>query len=175
MRRVLLTLSAALVLAVFVNPVDAQLKFGAHGAVITGVDDLIVSGTNVNEINGTFGLGGRVMLDPPLFPIALVGSYTKYFPEGDGSLWSGTVAAQLRLPLPIVKPYVTGGYQIRPKDEADESQNGFMVGAGLQLDLGLSLFLEGSFEMSDEIPAITGVSEAFDPSRIVIKGGVMFG
>lgn len=176
MRRVLLTISAALVLAVFTNPVDAQFKFGAHGAVITGLDEVIVGGTDLNAISGTFGLGGRVMLDPPLFPIALVGSYTKYFPDGDGSFWTGTLAAQLRLPLPIIKPYVTGGYQIRPKDALDESTNGLMVGLGLQVDLGLSLFLEGTFEMSDEIPTgVTGLATAVDTNRIVIKGGLMFG
>jgi hypothetical protein len=176
MRRVLLTLGAALVLAVFVNPVDAQLKFGAHGAVITGLDEVLVGGTDINAISGTFGLGGRVMLDPPLFPVALVGSGTYYFTDDAvGSFKTLTVAAQLRIPLPIVKPYATGGWQIRSAEGAD-SESGPVIGAGVQLDLGLSLFLEGTFEMSDEIPTtVTGLTTAVDTNRIVIKGGLMFG
>lgn len=177
MRRVLLTLSAALVLAVFTNPVDAQLKFGAHGAMITGLDQVLVNGTDVNAIDGTVGIGGRVMLDPPLFPLAVVGSYTKYFPDGDGSAWTGTLAAQLRIPLPIVKPYVTGGWQMRPEVVDGVSANGPMVGLGVQVDLGLSLFLEGTFELSSELdPAdLPGLAAALDQNRIVIKGGLMFG
>jgi len=72
---------------------------------------------------------------------------------------------------------VTGGYQIRPEDAAGNSQNGLMVGAGLQLDLGVSIFLEGGLEIGKDIdPAdIPGLAAALDTNRIVVKGGVMFG
>ena len=171
MRRVLLTLSALLLMVVLVNPVDAQIKFGAHGAVITGLDEVLVAGQNVAVPSGTFGLGGRAMLDPPLLPIALVASGTYYFADGDESLWTGTLAGQLRIPLPIIKPYVTAGYQLRPNDAS-----GFMVGAGLQLDLVVSLFLEGGFELGDDIDfSALGGPAAYSTSRLVIKGGLMFG
>ena len=173
MRRFSFVLSALAALAVFANAADAQIKFGAHGAVITGLDEVLVAGENVNIPSGTFGLGARAMLDPPLLPVAVVGSYTKYFPEGDGSVWTATIAGQLRLPLPVFKPYVTAGYQLRPEDAAENSQNGFMIGAGVQLDFMLSLFLEGGFEFGKDIE-VTGLP-TIDTNRLVIKGGAMFG
>lgn len=173
MRRLLLPFATALALVALAQPVDAQLKFGAHGAVITGLDEVTVGGITANSgINGTFGLGGRVMLDPPLLPVALVGSGTYYFmEEGMGSYYTGTLAGQLRLPLPIVKPYATLGYQLR-KSEGADSQTGFMLGAGVQLDLGLSLFLEGTFEIGEDLTVAT---TEIDTNSIVIKGGVLFG
>ena len=177
MRRSMFALSTVFAFALMANPVDAQIKFGVHGAAITGLDEVVIAGQNVGVPSGTYGIGGRAMLDPPLLPVALVASGTKYFPEGDGSLWTATLAAQLRIPLPIIKPYVTGGYQIRPEDAAGNSQNGLMVGAGLQLDLGVSIFLEGGLEIGKDIdPAdIPGLAAALDTNRIVVKGGVMFG
>lgn len=176
MKRFMSVLGALVALAVATNSADAQLKFGVHGAAIASVDEVLVSGQNVNVPSGTYGVGARAMIDPPLMPVALVGSYTYYFPE-DGDLWTATLAAQLRLPLPVVKPYVTAGYQLRPEDLGGNSQNGFMVGAGLQLDFMLSLFLEGGFELGNEIdPAdISGLTDAVDTNRIVLKGGILFG
>jgi hypothetical protein len=172
MRHTLLTISAVLALAVLASPVDAQvpLKFGAQGAVITSVDDI----TTDQGLSGTFGLGGRVMLDPPLFPVGVIGSATYYFPDIDDlTYWTATAAAQLRLPLPVVKPYVLAGWQIRRSSIGDFSSNtnGPVVGAGIQLDLGLSLFLEGTLELNDEVAEAPDL----DNNPIVIKGGVLFG
>lgn len=177
MRRFLFALSTVFAFAVMANPVDAQIKFGVHGAAITGLDEVVIAGQNVGVPSGTYGVGGRAMLAPPLLPFALVASATKYFPEGDGSLWTATLAGQLRIPLPIIKPYVTAGYQVRPKDGADNSQNGLMVGAGVQLDLAVSIFLEGGLEIGKDLdPAdFPGLAAALDTNRIVVKGGVMFG
>jgi hypothetical protein len=170
MRRTLLTLSAVLTMAVLAAPVDAQLKFGAHGATITSVDDF----TADQGLSGTLGLGGRVMLDPPLFPLGVIGSATYYFPDVEElTYWTATAAAQLRLPLPVVMPYVLAGWQIRRSSIGDVSSNesGPMIGAGVQVNLGLSLFLEGSMEFNDEIPA----DPDFDTNPIVVKGGILFG
>ena len=173
MKRILFALGVTAALAVSANPADAQLKFGVQGGIITGLDEVIVAGTNVNSINGTFGLGGRVALDPPLFPLGVIGSATYYFvEEGAPSYWTGTLAAQLRLPLPVVKPYVLGGWQTRNTEGAD-GESGPVVGLGVQLGLGVSLFLEGTFELADDIE-ITGLS-AIDRNRIVIKGGALLG
>lgn len=170
MRRLLMPLTAAFALVALAQPVDAQLKFGAHGAVITGIDEVTISNVTYNSgINGTFGLGGRAMLDPPLLPVALVGSATYYFM--DTSYYTGTLAGQLRLPLPIIKPYATLGYQLR-KSEGADSETGFMLGAGVQLDLGVSLFLEGTFEIGEDL---TVAQEDIDTNSIVIKGGILFG
>ena len=173
MRRFLFALGVTAAVAISANPVDAQLKYGVQGAIITGLDEVIVAGSDVNSINGTFGLGARVMLDPPLFPLGVIGSATYYFvEEGAPSYWTGTLAAQLRLPLPIVKPYVLGGWQVRNTEGAD-GESGPVVGLGVQLGLGVSLFLEGTFELADDIE-ITGL-EAIDRNRIVIKGGALLG
>ena len=176
MRRFSFVLSALAALAIVAIPADAQIKFGAHGAAITGLDEVMVAGESVGIPSGTYGVGARAMLDPPLLPVALVGSYTYYFPE-EGDAWTGTIAGQLRIPLPVFKPYVTAGYQLRPEDAGGNSQNGFMIGAGVQLDFMLSLFLEGGFEIGKEIdPAdVPGLTQALDTNRLVIKGGLMFG
>lgn len=172
MRHTLLTISAGLALVVLASPVDAQvpLKFGAQGAVITSVDDFAED----QGMSGTFGLGGRVLLDPPLFPLGVIGSATYYFPDIDElTYWTATAAAQLRLPLPTVAPYLLAGWQLRRSSIGDfsDNQNGPVVGAGIQLNLGLSLFLEGTFEFNDEIEAAPDL----DNNPLVIKGGVLFG
>ena len=159
MRRFLFALGVTAAVALSANPVDAQLKYGVQGAIITGLDEVIIAGSDVNSINGTFGLGARVMLDPPLFPLGVIGSATYYFVE-EGA------------PLPIVKPYVLGGWQVRNTEGAD-GESGPVVGLGVQLGLGVSLFLEGTFELADDIE-ITGL-EAIDRNRIVIKGGALLG
>jgi len=169
MRRILTTVSAAFVLAVLAMPADAQLKVGAQAAMLTSVEE-------ASGLDGTFGLGGRVALDPPLFPLGAIVSATYYFPgddAGDLTYWTATAAAQLRLPLPTVKPYVVAGWQLRRSAVGDLSsnENGPMVGAGVQLDLGLSVFLEGTLEFNEEIAA----APDFDNNPLVIKGGVMFG
>lgn len=173
MRRILFSLGITAAIAVSANPADAQLKFGAQGAVITGLDEVMVAGTDINSINGTFGLGGRVMLDPPLSPVGVIGSATYYFvEEGAPSYWTGTLAAQLRIPLPLVRPYALGGWQVRNTEGAD-GESGPVVGLGVQLGLGVTFFLEGTFEIADDIE-ITGF-DVIDRDRIVIKGGAVIG
>lgn len=154
------------------SPVDAQLKFGAQGAIITGLDEVIVAGTDINSIDGTLGVGARVMFDPPLFPLGVIGT-TTYYRNGDGpSYWTATAAAQLRIPLPIVKPYALGGWQLRKHDGVEDA-SGPVVGAGIQVDFGATIFLEGTFELADDIE-ITGF-DVIDRDRIVIKGGLLLG
>jgi hypothetical protein len=174
MRRSLLTLSAVFVLAVLANPVNAQFKIGAQGALISSIDQVAASLDQARQ-NGTLGAGGRIMLDPPLFPLALVGSAIYYFPDctGDCSYYTASIAANLRLPMPVISPYVLGGWQIRRRTENGVStdESGPMVGVGLQLNFGLSLFLEGTMEFnSDNVTLPT-----LDNDPIVIKGGILIG
>jgi hypothetical protein len=113
-----------------------------------------------------------VALQPPLLPIGVVGQGVYYFPEGDGSYMTYSLAAQLRLPLPVFNPYAIGGWQWRRSSNGtSETVNGAMIGVGVQLNLAVSVFLEGSFEFNDEV---TGVPD-FDNNPIVIKGGVLLG
>jgi len=96
-----------------------------------------------------------------------------YFPDGDLSYMTYSLAAQLRLPLPVISPYAIGGWQFRRASAGGTSstESGLMVGAGVQLNLGLSLFLEGTLELNEEI---SGAPD-FDNNPIVIKGGIMLG
>src|SRR5690606_12119313 len=93
-------LIAALVLA---RPADGQVKFGVQGAIITSVDE-----AQDLDFNGTTGLGARVALQPPMLPIGAVAQGVYYFPEGDLDYLTYSLAAQLRLPLPVVSPYAIG-------------------------------------------------------------------
>jgi hypothetical protein len=174
MRRAFLTFAAVAATALFVQPAAAQIQLGVHGAYIASLDELIVNGTNVSDYKGDIGVGGRVVLAPPLSPITGFASGTYYLADGDESVWTATLGAQLRVPLPVVKPYVAGGYQIRPEDAAGNAQNGFTVGGGVQL---LSFFIEGMYEIGDDIdPAdLGGVGDAIKTNRLVIKAGLLFG
>ena len=83
------------------------------------------------------------------------------------------LAAQYRISTPLVSPYALGGWQWRRTSTGGTSntENGAMFGLGVQLNLGVSLFLEGIYEFNEEL---TGVPD-FDTDPIVIKGGIMFG
>ena len=175
MRRFMFALSAVLAMAFLAAPVDAQLKLGAQAGLITSIDEV---SDNPSLDSGTFGLGGRAALDPPLLPVGGFVSGTYYFPGDDLTYWTATAAAQLRLPLPVAKPYALAGWQLRRTSldttvgSFSDAQNGPVLGLGVQLDLGVSAFLEGTFEFnSDDDIGDTD----FDNDPIVIKGGVMFG
>jgi hypothetical protein len=163
MRRVLQSLALVAALAVLPVPADAQVSFGVHGAVITSVDD-VQAGTEAVELSGTFGLGGRVVVSPPVMPISLVGATEYYFPSCptgfECSLWTASAGVNLGLPLPIVRPYVHGALQFRGDDnDANE------------LNLAVSIFLEGLFEFVD-VPS--GAPADLDVRPFVLKGGIVF-
>jgi hypothetical protein len=166
MRRLLLTLSVAAALVAVAHPAAAQLKFGGQAAMMTGLDE-------ATSLNGTFGIGPRVAFAPPLFPLGVIGQGVYYFPEGDGSYLTYSLAAQLRLPLPMISPYAIGGWQWRRSSGGGDSstETGPMIGVGVELNLGVNLFLEGSLEFNDEVPS----APDFDVNPIVIKGGVLLG
>lgn len=174
MRRFMFVFGTVFAFVALANPVDAQFKIGAHGAVMTGLDAVTFNGTSttIDRADATYGVGARLMFDPPLVPFAVVGSGTYYLTDDtEGSYYTGTVAGQLRLPLPVIKPYVTGGLQLRKAEGAD-SQTGIMAGIGVQLDFMLSLFLEGTFEFNDSV-TLSGTE--LDTNPLVIKGGILFG
>ncbi|MGD2044928.1 MAG: hypothetical protein PVJ80_06110 [Gemmatimonadota bacterium] len=169
MRRFLLTLTIAAAGITLARPVSAQglVKFGVQGAMQTSLAE-------ASALDGSFGAGARVALQPPALPIGLVGQGVYYFPDCDDcSYLTYSIAAQLRLPLPVFSPYAIGGWQFRRTAQAGESDiaDGAMVGAGIQLNLGISLFLEGTYEFTD-LPE--GVPD-FDNDPIVIKGGILLG
>ena len=169
MRRLLLTLTVAVASVALAQPASAQLplKFGIQGAMQTALDD-------ATELNGTFGVGARVALQPPVLPVGLVAQGVYYFPDlDDYSYITYSAAAQLRIPLPMLSPYAIGGWQFRRQSlgGVSDTSDGPMIGVGVQLNLGLSLFLEGTMEFND-LP--DGVPD-FDNDPIVIKGGILLG
>ena len=169
MRRMLLTLSTVCALVALAAPVDAQIKIGVQGAMISSLEDL---GTDPADLNGTFGAGVRAALQPPIFPLGLVAQGVYYFPDLDDlSLATYSLAAQLRLPLPVISPYAIGGWQWRRASAGGMSstESGLMVGVGVQLSFGL--FVEGTMELNEEV---TGFPD-FDNDPIVIKAGIIFG
>jgi opacity protein-like surface antigen len=167
MRRLILTLSMAAAFAAAAQPVEAQLQYGLQGALMTGLEE-------ASSLNGTFGIGPRVVVAPPLFPVGLVGQGVYYFPEGDGSYMTYGLAAMLRLPLPLISPYVIGGWQWRraSANDVSDTQNGATIGAGVQLNIAVPIFLEGTFEIGDDIPSAPA---DFDNTALVIQGGVLLG
>ncbi len=174
MRRMLLTLSTVFALVALTAPAEAQFNFGAQGAVITSVDDLRAFLSGAAKLSGTFGLGARAAFQPPVLPIGVVAQGVYYFTDAaDYDYLTYSLAAQYRISTPLVSPYALGGWQWRRTSTGGTSntENGAMFGLGVQLNLGVSLFLEGVYEFNDEL---TGVPD-FDTDPIVIKGGIMFG
>lgn len=174
MRATLLALSTVVLLEAFAAPVDAQVKFGIQGAVITGVSDLSTILPGAPDLSSTYGVGARVALQPPLSPVGVVGQGVYYFPDAnDYGLQTYSLAAQFRLSTPVITPYALGGWQWRRTSPAGVSntENGAMLGVGVQLNFGISVFLEGNYEFHEEL---TGNPD-FDTDPFVIKGGIMFG
>jgi hypothetical protein len=165
MRRLFLTLSMAAALVAVAQPAEAQIKYGLQGALLTGLEEL-------NTLDGTIGVGPRVAFQPPLLPIGVVGQGVYYFPEGDLSYMTYSLAGQLRLPLPMFSPYVIGGWQWRRASVNDVSatDSGAMLGVGVQLNLAVAVFLEGSMEFNEAPSANVDADNS-----IVIKGGILLG
>ena len=73
----------------------------------------------------------------------------------------------------LISPYALGGWQWRQTSSGGTSstENGAMLGVGVQLNFVVSLFLEANFEFHEEAARTTD----FDNNPIVIKGGIIFG
>lgn len=171
MRR-LMTASLALVGLAIAQPVDAQLglQFGPQVAYMTGLEDL--SGTpGAVDFNGTFGAGARVIASPtlPMLSIAIVGQGIYYFPpDGADSYMTYGLGGRFGFSLPLLTPYVIGGYQWRRSD--GDTETGFTAGAGVQLGM-IPVFVEATMEFNDEIPT----APDFDNNPLVLQAGVLLG
>lgn len=164
MRRFAFAMSAVLALAVMANPADAQIKLGAHVAMISGISD-------VQELDGILGFGARAGIQAPALPIGVFASATYFNPDCDDcGYWTGSLFGKLGLPLPIVSPYLLGGVQRRATSAGDLSaaDNGIFVGLGVQLQ---KLFIEGAMEFNEDDPSVPD----FDNDPIVFKAGILIG
>lgn len=173
-----------LVFAIGSTPVDAQVQFGIQGSYIAGgfgsLGDAVAE-IQDRDLGGDFGLGGRLSFSPPLFPVGAHAAVTYFFPScdtADCSYWTADLGATLGLPLPVLRPYVVGGWQFKKYDldvanfTSDIANNPF-AGLGIQLNLGVSVFLEGVWEFEGD--ALPGSTEELSITPFVLKGGVMFG
>lgn len=164
MRRFAFAMSAVLAFAVMANPVDAQLKFGAHVAMISGLAD-------VSALDGTLGFGVRAGLQAPALPIGVFASATYFNPDCDDcGYWTGSLFGKVGLPLPMISPYALGGVQRRAASVGDleSSENGIFIGLGVQLQ---KLFIEAAMEFNEDDPAVPD----FDNDPLVFKAGILIG
>ena len=118
---------------------------------------------------------GRLIVDPPAFPLTLVGAADYYFPDcgtGDCSLWTAQGHVTLGLPLPVVRPYVLAGLQRR--QDQTSSTSGAVIGGGVQLNFMLSLFLEAQLELADPVSGLTDATLDALANPLVVKGGIIF-
>jgi len=174
MRRILTAFALAAASVTFAHPASAQISVGAQAALLTSYDELKdTTPSEVPDLAGAFGLGARVAFNAPALPIGVVGQGVYYFPSGDWSYLTYSLAAQLRLPLALISPYAIGGWQWRRASVSGSSntENGAMLGLGVEFNLGLAFFLEGTIEFNEDVTA----DPDFDNDPIVIKGGIILG
>lgn len=183
MYRSLPVLLAALAVAMHPDPTQAQIKLGAEAAYIAGGYSELTAEVEDRDLSGTFGIGGRVALSLPTSPIGAYGGFTYYFPDcdlADCSYWTASIAATLGIPIPLVSPYVVGGWQFKSYDlslEGFESstENNPFVGLGVQFGVGVNVFLEGVFEFEGGLDDLPGSTEELSVTPFVLKGGILIG
>ncbi len=173
MRRLILTASVAIACATMAQPVDAQFQFGVQGAYLTGLEEV----TGGGDLNGTMGVGGRVQFSPPIpaLSIGIVGQGVYYLPDcggGDCSYMTYGLGAKVGLGLPMISPYVIGGWQWRRSGNGTttSTETGATAGVGVQLGM-VPVFVEATMEFNEEI----STAPDFDVNPLVIQAGVLIG
>ena len=187
-----------------------SVGFGVHGNFMNAnLPGPQVNGTAaLKDVFGA-GLGGGVHLDINLAMLSLrvSGDYLSFSPDNDKyrkglegiigtaagqfsvagggvTMWSGNLNAKMQiLPLPVIKPYITGGIGLARLsfDEAKVMQGGvetkkypafssetstaWNAGAGVDLSIGITLFLEVKYmwvmtapETSTLVPVTIGIT-----------------
>lgn len=149
----LLLAAAVLALPGRARAQDGVLGFGVH---VTRANDLL---------DGATGVGGQIAVRLPALPVTFRGAVDRFFPDcpedeqgveiDDCGAWGFSVDANVPLPMPVLRPYASGGLVRRAIDLGDplgdSSETGLALGAGLELNLlGLGAFGEGRYEIFDE-------------------------
>lgn len=158
-----LALSTAMIGA-FLVPASAhaQLFGGIYGAYAS------------DSFDGSIGVGGLIGLDIPILPVDIYGGGTAFFPdcEGDCELSEFTLGVNVRLPLPLVRPYLTTGVTWRDVEvsgatipEVGNDDTGLFAGLGVDLAFSwVRVFAEGRYEFMED---------ALGDEQLVFRGGVM--
>jgi len=155
-------LSVSLLIAVFClapRPAEAQFIIGAHAAYSDYQD-------------GGLGGGARLGLDLPVLPIDVVGVAEFFSPsctdDNNGcSLWGATLDANFRLPIPVFRPYLTGGISYRNGKASDDvestSSSGLNLGVGIDVNIVFRIFADYRYEF---------LASDFEGS--VVRAGLIF-
>ena len=144
LRTISLALAVAFGVAMAPQAVEAQLSFGAH---VTRANDL-PAGEETGGNDGAFGLGARVGINPPLFPLAFYATGDVFFPDcgtADCGYQTAGLAANFSfLPLPIFNLYATGGAVLRrfSVEDVSNTYTGVQLGAGVSFNFIASAYLE---------------------------------
>lgn len=134
----------------------------------TAQTDLLDVGIHVARasdiLDGSTGLGGQVAVRPPFLPVSLRLAVERFFPDcpeidggsNDCGAWGFTVDANLAFPMPMFRPYASGGLVRRSIDVGSPlggtAKEGFALGGGLELRLlGLNAFGEARYEIIDSV------------------------
>lgn len=132
----------------------------------TDLLDLGVHAVRASDIlDGSTGLGGQVALRPPGFPVTVRLAVERFFPDcpdidgesaDDCGAWGATLDANLAFPMPVLRPYASGGLVRRSIDLGnslgDAAEEGIALGGGLELSLlGLNAFGEARYEILDAV------------------------
>ncbi len=142
------------------EPVRAQLSVGPQVAMISGLDE-------ASGLNGDFGLGVRVGLEPPGMPVGAFLSGTYFFPSDEElSYYTLSLGGKLGIPLQLVYPYLVAGVQRRSRSVGgiSDAENGAFLGLGVQI---VKVFVEGSVEFNRDDPGVPD----FDNDPIVFRVG----
>lgn len=125
------------------SPARAQIGFG--GDIVRAAD----------AFGGTTGVGARVRLGVPLFPLSLAVNGDWFFPSCPNtscSLRGATLDVNYSFPLPLVHPWVGAGWSVRriEDDNGTSTQRGLNVGVGAELQLTtLRPFFDVRYEFAD--------------------------
>jgi hypothetical protein len=108
---------------------------------------------------GGMGGGAQVGLDLPVLPVDIEGNVEWFSPscdEGrdDCSLRGATLDANIRLPLPLVRPYLTGGLSYRDGnlggDLGSKNETGVNAGVGIDVNIGIRIYGDYRYEFLDD-------------------------
>lgn len=121
-------LSTLTLVAVLALPASAQI--GVGGEYVRAAD----------AFGGTAGVGARLRLGVPLFPVNAVINGEYFFPQcpaDDCSLRGVTFDLDYSLPIPVIHPWVGAGWSIRELKVGGlrSTRRGVNVGVGAELQL----------------------------------------
>jgi len=135
-------LAAAAVFAL-ARPAAAQIGIGADAV------------RAFDAFGGTTGVGARIRLGVPLFPVSAAINGDWFFPDcpnTDCSLRGATLDVNFSFPIPVLHPWVGVGWSIRRVEVngATSTERGLNVGVGAELQLTkLRPFIDIRYELAD--------------------------